>query len=134
MHMATVPHHESNWIPVHPACLYDKDRTTVHVPLLSLLMIRETTRSITHIINKRIRQDWITNALKSIWNNGVKTNWLVPLLIHALERLRIYLWSTALRDTNSRSVQGRRDNGIIGRNWIYLQELKLRSERLKEER
>jgi len=34
------------------------------------------------------------------------------------------MWSTALKDTNSRSVQGRRENGIIRGNWIYLMELK----------
>lgn len=64
MHVATVPHHESNRIPVPPACFHDMDRAVLHIPLLSKLMRRETTRSITNIIDKRIRQDGITEVLK----------------------------------------------------------------------
>jgi hypothetical protein len=40
------------------------DRAVLHIPLLSKLMRRETTRSITNIIDKRIRQDGITEVLK----------------------------------------------------------------------
>jgi hypothetical protein len=47
-----------------PACLHDRARETLRVPILSQVMSRETTCPITSIIKDKITQNGITNTLK----------------------------------------------------------------------